>query len=494
DSLQIQYPFAEPGTTPTRGIYGTDDRIEVKDAEGYEDFVRATVVMVHKSYLVGDSFFKSRTLRDRLSSQFETDKFARDVKFLDQPTLGTCTGFLIAPDILVTAGHCINSMEEANNYYWVLDYTSESEFVQDKYVKIEPENIFEVERVIASKLDDDTVEDYAVLQLTKKTDRTPYRFRTSGKAIVKHPIYTIGSPTGLPLKFATNAVVKDTIPDNFFVTDIDTFPGNSGGPVFNQNGFIEGIHVRGTTVRDAMGYRTSSYIYDPKCNCVKNVKYTKKQTQYGGGEAQTINQIPYWILYKAIYENLEYAIANNLEDRFYSWYAYNWIFNHWYADDKGRLEIVAIENNNRTALETILELTKEELTDEQSRLILNAALNSDTNETLKFLLDSGLLPDAGEDYTYTLLQTLVMNNKFDMAQLFISYGADINAVTNGGDSLLHLAAQTGNKDMVVSLLKMGLSVNSKNYRKKRPEWTAKKNKHKSLSRYLKKVRKGKITV
>ncbi|NNE31420.1 MAG: trypsin-like serine protease [Winogradskyella sp.] len=495
DSLQIQYPFAEPGTEVTRGIFGKDDRKEVKYATGFEEFVRATAVMVPKYLLVGDSHFSATSLRERLSYQFDTDRFARDVKFLDQPTIGNCTGFLIAPDILVTAGHCINTLEEANAYYWVFDYTSESEIVQDKYVKVNPQDIYEAESIIASHFDWENDIDYSIIRLSRKSERSPYRFRTSGKVSINTPIYAIGGPSGLPLKFSTNSVVKDNVPSNYFITNNDIFPGNSGGPFFDYRGWIEGICVRTAARRyNNDDEFTADYYYDPKCNCVRNVVFSNEQSVSVGSQAHIITEIPYSVLFKAVYENLEYAITNQINDRFEAWSVYEWIFDSYYANDFGRLEIAAIESNNRTALETILELTKEELTDEHSRLILNAALNSDTNDTLKFLLDSGLLPDSGEDYTYTLLQTLVMNNKLDMAQLFISYGADINAVTNGGDSLLHLAAQTGNKDMVVSLLKMGLSVNSKNYRKKRPEWTAKKNKHKSLSRYLKKVRKGKITV
>ncbi|MCB0744560.1 MAG: hypothetical protein KDC67_11695, partial [Ignavibacteriae bacterium] len=43
----FEYPFAAPGTD-TRGVFGEDNRKEVKDAEGFQDFVRATAVMVSK--------------------------------------------------------------------------------------------------------------------------------------------------------------------------------------------------------------------------------------------------------------------------------------------------------------------------------------------------------------------------------------------------------------------------------------------------------------
>lgn len=125
DKKIIEYPFAEPGTDVSRGVFGTDDRKEVKDAEGYEDFVRATAVMIRKDNIYNDEFY-SWSLREKIQNKYGKNvEISEEVRFLDQPAIGSCTGFLIAPDILVTAGHCINSMEEANQFVWVFNYTSE---------------------------------------------------------------------------------------------------------------------------------------------------------------------------------------------------------------------------------------------------------------------------------------------------------------------------------------------------------------------------------
>ena len=63
----------------------------------------------------------------------------------------------------------------------------------------------------------------------------------------------MGHPSGLPLKFANGAQVKDTSNASYFVANLDTYGGNSGSPVFNEDdGTVEGILVRGDTdfVRD----------------------------------------------------------------------------------------------------------------------------------------------------------------------------------------------------------------------------------------------------
>ena len=328
DKKIIEYPFAEPGTDVSRGVFGTDDRKEVKDAEGYEDFVRATAVMIRKDNIYNDEFY-SWSLREKIQNKYGKNvEISEEVRFLDQPAIGSCTGFLIAPDILVTAGHCINSMEEANQFVWVFNYTSESEFINSRKLQFKKENIYEVEQVITSILDDN--DDYAVLKLKRQSDRAPYRFRTSGSVLLDGAINTIGSPKGLPLKFATNATVVDVSQSQWFKSDIDSFPGNSGGPVFDENGFIEGILVRGAVTYDDDWSLTGDFYLDSSCNCIKTV--TWNSVKYTAGcQSQRITTIPVDAMIMSIYSNIEYAIKNNLEDRFNSWSIYNWIFNHKYT-------------------------------------------------------------------------------------------------------------------------------------------------------------------
>ena len=57
----------------------------------------------------------------------------------------------------------------------------------------------------------------------------------------------MGHPSGLPLKYADGARVFETEND-YFSTNLDTFGGNSGSPVFNADTLeVEGILVRGDT-------------------------------------------------------------------------------------------------------------------------------------------------------------------------------------------------------------------------------------------------------
>ena len=486
---ELEYPFAAPGTQVTRGVFGEDDRKEIKDTEGFKDFARATAVMISKENIYDNEFY-SWSLRERLERQFGTNKFDENVKFLDQPAIGSCTGFLIAPDILVTAGHCINSMEDANKYVWVFDYTSESNFINGRRLKFKDQNIYEVESIITSTLNDQTNDDYAILRLSKKSDRAPYRFRTSGTVLENGAINTIGSPTGLPLKLSTNAIVVDNSPNNWFKSNIDSFPGNSGGPVFDQNGFIEGILVRGA-VEYSGGRYTGDYKYDTSCDCVKTVQWNN--VDYTAGcQAHKITAVPPLPLIMSVYENLEYAINNNLTDRFNSWNIYNWIYNYDYTNEMGRLENLALNNNNLYILESILDVTAETLSDDYARHLIDSAIASNNIEALTVLLNKGLLADAGINAKYSALQTAILQSNATVAETLIYYGANTKIKTSRGDTLLHIAARNGSHSLVKMLLKNGLSAGTKNNQKKRPEQVAKKARHKSLAKYLKKARKGRL--
>ena len=487
-NTEIEYPFAAPGETVSRGVFGKDGRLEVKDAEGYEDFVRATAVMISKQNIYNEEFY-SWSLRDKLVRRFGTTKFADDVRFLDQPAIGSCTGFLIAPDILVTAGHCINSMEEANQFVWVFDYTSESDFGTNKKLQIDKENIFEVESIITSEYIENTADDdYAILRLKRKSDRVPYRFRTSGKVLEGGAINTIGCPTGLPLKFATNAVVVDNSPNKWFKSDIDSFPGNSGGPVFDQNGFIEGILVRGAVKYSSSGY-TGDYIYDYSCNCVKTVQWDK--VNYTAGcQSHKITAVPGYALITAVYENLVYAIENDLPERFDSWSIYKWIFSGAYNTSSIRLEKIALENNNLDALSKILDITAEkDISDDLARSLLDMAYATRNTKAIKLLLSKDILADAGTNASKTLLQRAIEDNLYSVAYMLITNGADTSVKDRYGNSLLHIAARTGNTELCRLLVENGLNAGEKNSSGLRPEKIAKKAKHKSLAKYLKRVRK-----
>ncbi|WP_442845320.1 trypsin-like peptidase domain-containing protein [Leeuwenhoekiella sp. H156] len=491
DSLQgpaIQYPFGEPGAA-TRGVFGPDDRKEAQDAVGYQDFVRATAVMISKESLLGNTAY-SWSLRQRLSQMFGTDKFDDNVKFLEQPALANCTGFLIAPDILVTAGHCIETLDDAEGYVWVFDYTSTMKFdPANGALNLDPNDVYEVAEVLSAKLDEFTDDDYSVLRLNRKSNRRPYRFRTGGDIAEGTGINTIGSPTGLPLKFSENAEVVDASPVNWFKSDIDSFPGNSGGPVFDDYGWIEGILVRGA-VTYLNGDYSGDYYYDADCDCVKTVTFDSA-VYTAGCQAHKITKIPVDLMYRSIYDNIVYAIENNMEDRFDAWAVYKWIFTNAYTQNRGLLEVVALSRNNYKIYDKILDYTFETYTDGQRRQILDYAVNNNNNTLYNLLLKRDIYIDAGADKPYTALQETISKPNLVWAQKLIDAGADTSVQDAGKNNLLHLAAATGDLTVINYVHNLNPNwVKESNSRGELPETLAKNKGNKSVFKYLKKLRKG----
>ena len=185
------------------------------------------------------------------------DDVCEDEKFYDQEQIANCSGFLVGKDLLVTAGHCIESLKECKKNKWVFGF-DRSEKDKD-YTKASKKDIYECVEIIDHALNDST--DFALLRLDREVvDREPLTIRKEGKVKNGEHIYLGGHPSGLPLKMAGHAWVRKNRYKNYFSANLDSFEGNSGGPIFNSNGhFVEGILVRGE----------DDYIWDETKDCFK---------------------------------------------------------------------------------------------------------------------------------------------------------------------------------------------------------------------------------
>jgi V8-like Glu-specific endopeptidase len=480
------YPFGKLGDT-SRGVFGEDDRIEVTDAYGYSDFVRATAVMVTKKEVVGDKIY-GWSLKERLSKIYKTDKFDEKIKYLDQPTCGSCTGFLIAPDVIVTAGHCVESMEDADKYIWIFDYTTDRPHnSKNRYITVPLRDQYTVKEILSAELSDNgSPIDYSVLRLDRKTDRDPYRFRTSGEIGLYNDVYMIGSPTGLPLKLVDNSYVVNTTPSTWFKNSLDGFPGNSGGPVFNSTGFIEGIHVRGAA-EEKQKILTSDYYYDSKCDCVKLVEFAGTETN-AGSQAHRITKIPNYLLDMAIYENIDYAIKNKDNKRLDKWLVYSWILGADYSITNGRLEFVALTNNNADALERMLDLSKDYgITNGSGQTLMHVAASQGKTDIVSYLLKKGASPNVKDNNGRTVLSYAASMGQSDIVKLLLDRGAKVDEVDNYGNTALHIAVVTGSMDMVKNIVDKGANLDLKNNEGKTACKLAKKSKQKAIAKYLKKA-------
>jgi V8-like Glu-specific endopeptidase len=170
-----------------------------------------------------------------------------DELFSTQPAPGFCTGFLVAEDILVTAGHCLQKTACTDtNIVFGFQMTSAGSLAE-----ISKENVFECAQVIQQALPtrENGYLDYAILKLDRPTGRPGLLFSSEDLLVAQDNVAVLGYPSGLPQKIASNAYVLSNDTSNpFFVANLDTFGSNSGSPVINTETYqVEGILVRGTT-------------------------------------------------------------------------------------------------------------------------------------------------------------------------------------------------------------------------------------------------------
>ncbi len=246
-------------------IYGEDNRKDVFESTD------ASLIELSKSTA---GMINSRNLKLVKNQEIEisgTTLLARGIcakeRFSKQISAANCSGFLVAPNVIVTAGHCIKSAADCAANKWVFDYKVET--ADQGKVIVPSSSVYSCKKIISRALDNMSKDDFAVIEIDRNvTDRSPLTFRKSGKIAVGDALAVIGHPTGLPTKIADGANVR-SLSTKFFVANLDTYGGNSGSAVFNTKTLeVEGILVRGETdyVRDsALGCNVSNVCKNDSC-------------------------------------------------------------------------------------------------------------------------------------------------------------------------------------------------------------------------------------
>jgi V8-like Glu-specific endopeptidase len=231
-------------STKQKGIYGVDDRKDFYEFEGdLEKSLAESVAALFKDDDVnsnGDG--TSALFTVPLSRSFGV---CGGERFAQQPTGAFCTGFLVGPDLIATAGHCIDSSNvETVRFVFGFRMISAGEAA----LVIPDKDIYSGKEMVGWTLDPGTGEDWALVRLDRAVDDRPVlALRGSGRVSDDAPVFVMGYPSGLPLKFANGSNVRDNTPVTYFIANLDTYGGNSGSPVFSADGVVEGILVRGGT-------------------------------------------------------------------------------------------------------------------------------------------------------------------------------------------------------------------------------------------------------
>ncbi len=228
----------------SRTVYGRDDRVELFEASWQERQLADSVVSMWES---------KNVLEDRRTGSFslntmnigETLALCPGERFREQGIGAFCTGALVGEDLIMTAGHCVPAQAACDGMKIVFGYAIAAPGASAP-ASIGAADVYSCKRIL-TRAETNNGPDYALIRLDRKVSgRRPLGINRTGNLKEGSKVLVIGHPIGLPLKIAGSAAVRYVSPRGYFVTDLDTFGGNSGSPVFNAaTGLIEGILVRG---------------------------------------------------------------------------------------------------------------------------------------------------------------------------------------------------------------------------------------------------------
>jgi hypothetical protein len=258
-----------PGSLRASGIYGSDDRQDEYEVQN-PSIVAAgdsTVALVDPSDLIaaGNNTFllSGRTLAEAHSP------LCPDEPYANQPCVAKCSGFLVAPDVIATAGHCAVCKEPDCISKKVAVFGFALADAGQTCFEIPEGDVYPCREIIASRYAET---DWALIRLNREVaGHIPLRVRRKGTLSIGEPLLLIGHPVGLPRKYVLRGTVRaNDLALSYFEANLDSFGGNSGGVVLNAALFnIEGINVSGPMTKEFVeegGCYRSVRCLDKGCN------------------------------------------------------------------------------------------------------------------------------------------------------------------------------------------------------------------------------------
>lgn len=277
---------APQGKFKPKGIYGADDRRELSQVQSptVKAWADATVAIFQAGSVTADAEKKTSALTtkpfDKAGVRTPEQPWGTAVDLCpDEPYKGQgagafCSGSLVGPDLVMTAGHCMETEEECKAAKFVFGFAAGKD--GQPSASVSTDEVYSCGKLVAQKLEGNGP-DYAIVKLDREvTNHKPLRLRRSGNPPNGTPLVVIGHPVGLPTKVAGGASIRQDDKGGYLVSNLDTYGGNSGSAVLNAvTGEVEGILVRGG----------ADFEYDAERKCARSVK-TMNDT--GRGEDVTL--------------------------------------------------------------------------------------------------------------------------------------------------------------------------------------------------------------
>ena len=216
-----------------RGIWGIDGRLELFDItdDRVRRNVRSAAAVCEKNDLLdtGDGFCELK-----IKKYGDTYNLCPCERFYDQPAAACfmCTGVLVAADVVATAAHFVDKYN-VKKMCFLFGYMMASP--GKAVTRVPAENVYHGVEILDWRYDvrgpNATGTDWTFVRLDRKVEGQEIAKLSKQPVFNDQPLYVIGYPCGLPLKYAPGGMVQ-RIEKSYFMSELDLFSGNSGSPCF----------------------------------------------------------------------------------------------------------------------------------------------------------------------------------------------------------------------------------------------------------------------
>ena len=240
-----------PGQT-AKVIYGADDRLDIYEVSDASLLAVAdsTVAVVSSTILVDNgngtySLPASPSFIEAIEYSYGLP-LCESEPFADQPIPAFCSGFLVADDLIATAGHCVTNSSECSATAFVFGFDMAN--ATTPVLTYPASDVYFCDAIVA-RVEDPWGADWGVIRLDRPViGHAPVPIRRTGTVPNGQSLVMIGHPVGLPTKVAGGASVRDNSPAEYFQANVDAYAGNSASAILNTATLeVEGVLVRGNT-------------------------------------------------------------------------------------------------------------------------------------------------------------------------------------------------------------------------------------------------------
>jgi hypothetical protein len=144
-------------------VYGDDNRMDVYESNNalFIELAKSTAAMIPTRAIANRNGDKVISGSSMLSQGYCANE-----RFSTQITAARCSGFLVGPKLLVTAGHCIETATDCVTNKWVFDFKTENAGTVN--ITVPATSVYGCTRVISRSLQGGNGNDYALVELDRE--------------------------------------------------------------------------------------------------------------------------------------------------------------------------------------------------------------------------------------------------------------------------------------------------------------------------------------